>query len=322
MKNFLKILLISVVSLVLLLAGFVIWSVGIEPNMLVVKKVQLRLPDWQSEHDNFKIAVLTDMHIGSNGTKLGKVKRLVKLTNKQKPDMILLLGDIDPELIKQSEIKQDEIIEALKQLSAPYGVISILGNHDFDPPDVINEVLTKSNISVLEDKIIDVKKDGKGFYIVGLRDIWQYAPDVDVKKVVGEIKDDYPIILLSHNPDIFPEVPESVSLTLSGHHHGGQISFPFVGGLFINSEYGQRYTKGHIVENGKHLYVSSGIGTLFYARFANPPEIVILNLNKETDPNKYIINTPPIKGISKNIVALNPVLYEWFKKYLPEHLQN
>ena len=65
---------------------------------------------------------------------------------------------------------------------------------------------------------------------------------------------------MAHEPDIFPQVPERVSLTISGHTHGGQVDLPFFGRLVVPSAYGQRYAYGHVVENDRHLIVSGGLG--------------------------------------------------------------
>jgi predicted MPP superfamily phosphohydrolase len=84
---------------------------------------------------------------------------------------------------------------------------------------------------------------------------------------------------LTHNPDIFPSVPAQVNLTLAGHTHGGQVSLPFFGPIIVPSKYGVRYARGHIVEDGKHLFVSPGIGTsILPVRFLTPPEISVLLL--------------------------------------------
>jgi predicted MPP superfamily phosphohydrolase len=69
------------------------------------------------------------------------------------------------------------------------------------------------------------------------------------------------VLLLTHNPDIFPQVPERVTLTLAGHTHGGQVWLPLVGRPIVPSRFGQRFGAGHIVENGRHLFVATGLGT-------------------------------------------------------------
>ena len=85
---------------------------------------------------------------------------------------------------------------------------------------------------------------------------------------------------MAHEPDLFPSIPERVSLTLSGHTHGGQVKIPFDGRPIVPSRYGDRYAYGLIVENGRRLFVSSGIGTsILPVRFLVPPEISILELH-------------------------------------------
>ncbi len=79
-------------------------------------------------------------------------------------------------------------------------------------------------------------------------------------------------------------VPERVTVTLSGHTHGGQVNLPFIGRPVIPSKYGQRFAYGHIVEDGRHLLVSSGLGLSgLPVRFMTPPEIGVMTL---TSPDR------------------------------------
>jgi predicted MPP superfamily phosphohydrolase len=87
------------------------------------------------------------------------------------------------------------------------------------------------------------------------------------------------VLLITHNPDLFPEVPDRVMLTLAGHTHGGQVRLPLIGAPIVPSAYGQRFVAGHIVERGRHLFVSTGIGTSdIPVRFGVPPAIFVLTL--------------------------------------------
>lgn len=87
------------------------------------------------------------------------------------------------------------------------------------------------------------------------------------------------MILLVHEPDIFTEVPARVALTLAGHTHGGQIRLPLVPPLWTPSEYGTRFTYGHIVEDSRHMIVSGGLGCSGVPlRLGVPPEIVRIEL--------------------------------------------
>src|SRR5688572_24111592 len=72
---------------------------------------------------------------------------------------------------------------------------------------------------------------------------------------------DEPVLLLTHNPDVFPDVPSRVALTLAGHTHGGQVAVPFFGRPIVPSRYGERYAYGLVVEEGRALFVSPGLGT-------------------------------------------------------------
>ena len=87
------------------------------------------------------------------------------------------------------------------------------------------------------------------------------------------------MILLVHEPDIFTQVPPRVALTLAGHTHGGQIVFPMMPPLWVPSEYGARFAYGHIVEQGRHMIVSGGLGcSNVPLRLGVPPEIVRVTL--------------------------------------------
>ena len=114
---------------------------------------------------------------------------------------------------------------------------------------------------------------GKEFYIVGIEDM--ITGEADLYKAIGTI--DKPAILLSHTPDIFPKVPKSLNLTLSGHTHGGQVRIPFFGPIFTASDYQDKYAKGLIIEKDKKLITTTGIGvSIFPIRFNCSPEIVVI----------------------------------------------
>jgi predicted MPP superfamily phosphohydrolase len=87
------------------------------------------------------------------------------------------------------------------------------------------------------------------------------------------------VIVLTHSPDVFPEVPVRVALTLAAHTHGGQVRLPPFPPPIVPSAFGSRYAAGHIVEEGRHLFVTTGVGTsILPVRFAVRPEVVLLAL--------------------------------------------
>jgi predicted MPP superfamily phosphohydrolase len=85
---------------------------------------------------------------------------------------------------------------------------------------------------------------------------------------------------MTHNPDVFPFVPDRVSLAVAGHTHGGQVRLPLVGRPVVPSRFGQRFAAGHVVEGSRHLFVATGVGTsILPVRFRVPPAVAVLTLS-------------------------------------------
>lgn len=100
----------------------------------------------------------------------------------------------------------------------------------------------------------------------------------DLPGTLAKITGDAPVILMAHEPDIFPRVPDRVAVTLCGHTHGGQVRLLGYSPI-VPSRHGNRYAHGHIVEDGRNLVVSGGLGcSILPVRFGMPPEIVLLEL--------------------------------------------
>jgi len=150
--------------------------------------------------------------------------------------------------------------------------------------------MKKVGISVFENDVLRLEKAGQPFWLAGLADQWALFPNKgltrgrhvgldDLDGTLERIDDDAPVILMAHEPDIFPQVPDGVALTLSGHTHGGQIR---LGGYspVVPSKYGNKYAYGHIQENGRDLLVSGGLGcSMIPVRFGVPPEINLIEIS-------------------------------------------
>jgi uncharacterized protein len=273
------------ILLILLLLAWIAW---LEPNSMTINKKVIELSNWHKEHNGYKIAVISDLHISWPYINENKVRQIVELTNAQKPDLVVILGDYAPaDLINhfatKSQIKNEIIkpLEELKNLDKP--VISVLGNHDWGfNGDFIRNILKKSGIKVLENQSTVISKNNEAINIAGVADLWFRTPNI--YGTLGKIKNKDPIILLSHNPDLFPDVPKRVELTLAGHTHGGQINLPIIRAYLAPSAFGERYIKGLIKEKNHYIFVSSGIGTTCLPlRFLDPPEITILEIRKKNN---------------------------------------
>lgn len=308
MKNFSKILSISFISLLILFVVLCIDLFFIEPNILLTKSQKLEIPHWNKDLDGFKIALITDIHLGTKFVDLKKLARIVKIVNSKNPDLIVICGDLDAKSISKEKYSTAQIANILKNLKSKHGVIAVMGNHDYVPPSVVKNIYQKSNIILLENEDYYFSHNAKTLRIVGFKDLWHFKSNPI--QVVGMKDKTTPTVVLTHNPDYFPQMPNFVSLTLSGHTHGGEIVLPFIGSFFIPSEYGQRYRNGYIIENNKHLFVSRGVATLSGGRFLDPPEINILTLYSQKEIPQ---NTKVIKGIKSNYA---PKTIRILKKHL------
>lgn len=264
----------------MIFAALGLWAFWIEPARLVTHRFALSPPNWHAEHRGLKIAVLTDLHVGSPRNGVEKLRQVIARTNEERPDLVVILGDLVIRGVIGGEFVEPEPIAGnLRDLRAPLGVFAVLGNHDwwYDGPRVMR-ALAGAGVTVLENQAHPVEHKGKRFWIVGVADLLMRRPDVEGSlKQTGDGGE--PAIIITHNPDIFPSVPPRVSLTLAGHTHGGQVDLPFVGRLIVPSRYGQRYAAGHIVEDNRHLVVGSGVGSsILPVRFRVPPEVAIVTL--------------------------------------------
>lgn len=274
-----KILIVSFVCLSFLGAYMLL----VEPFQIRIVEKGISSSKWQ-EQKPLKIALITDVHAIWPWMTPSHVERIVKKANDQKPDLILLLGDYVATHPFGVQLDPENGLEPYKKLNAPCGVFFVLGNHDLhgNGSEGWPQALRGLGMPVLENRSVKANCGEREFWVSGLEDLWWQ--NADVKKTLDYVTDDKPIIVMMHNPDSFVDVPERVALSVAGHTHGGQIRFPLIGSVeaVIPSRYGKRFVYGHIQEDGKDLFVSSGLGsTGLPLRLLTPPEIVMLTLKSE-----------------------------------------
>jgi len=265
---------------IFLIAGsLAVWAFFIEPNRLVTHYATIQIDQLPYKLSDLKIALLSDIHAGSAFIDEAKLRLIVERTNQLNPDLILIAGDfVAGDRGNTHRIEPEVFAPILKNLRASLGVYAVLGNHDwwYDAPKV-RTALEANGIRVLDNEFTFVSSRGGPIFLVGLADLWEGQQRI--QETIAKIPDGPPIIALTHNPDIFPELPKRVTLLLAGHTHGGQVRFPLIGTVVQSSRYGDRYASGHVVENGHHLFVTTGIGTsIVPVRFGVAPEIVLLTL--------------------------------------------
>jgi predicted MPP superfamily phosphohydrolase len=269
---------------VFLIAGlFAGYCLLIEPYRVQVTRWTVSTPKWTNDKP-LKIAVIADPHLIYPWKPPAFLKRVIEKTNALQPDIILLLGDYIGTHALGWPVNPEEGTKPYGDLKAPLGIYAIVGNHDVVQgyPEAKGwlEALSKK-VTVLQNQAI---KTGD-FWIAGLEEPYRQNPDIE--KTMESITDQTPVIMMTHNPDMFPEIPDRVALTLAGHTHAGQVQLPFIGALpqVVPSVYGLRFLHGHIREGTKDLIVSSGLGeTGLPIRLNALPEIVLVTLEKENNP--------------------------------------
>jgi uncharacterized protein len=261
---------------------FVAWVVLIEPDRLVVNATRLELPGWPARLKGLRIAAIADIHAGGLSVTPRKLRLLVEKTNETQPDLILLAGDFVDTALGLAPLAPETVATELGGLRARHGVFAVLGNHDawLDGPRV-RRAIESAGIRVLENRTLKLdmsERGGQRMWIVGFGDLWTGAPNPVA--TLRDLDDNAPVVAFTHNPDLFPQVPARVVLTIAGHTHGGQAAIPFIGRPVVPSKFGERFAAGHIVEGGRHLFVTTGIGvSILPVRFRVTPEIALLTLD-------------------------------------------
>jgi hypothetical protein len=269
-------------ALALVLAA---WAFLIEPDRLVVREHRIVLPDstgWPPELKGLRVAAISDVHAGGLYVTRDKLRLIVQQTNDTQPDLILLAGDFVDTALGLAPLDPEIVAAEFQSLRARHGVYAVLGNHDwwFDGTRV-RKALEAVGIRFLENNVAKVdlpERNGQRLWIAGFGDLWEGAPNVVA--TLKKLEDNAPVVALTHNPDLFPQVPARVALTIAGHTHGGQAVLPIIGRPVVPSDFGERYAAGQIVEGGRHLFVTTGIGvSILPVRFRVTPEISLLTIN-------------------------------------------
>ncbi|CUU42340.1 putative metallophosphoesterase [Blastochloris viridis] len=265
-------------------AAYGLW---LEPvRRLDVTEYRIAPPHWPSGV-RMRVALVADIHAGDPFMPIDRVAEVVARTNALKPDLIVLLGDYraDHRFVTRA-IEPDETFARLAELSAPLGVYGILGNHDYWHGVVpFRAAFTATGIALLENGVATVPTPAGPVFLIGTASMiavplgrGRFRGFDDLPGTLAKVPLGAPVLLAAHEPDLFVRVPDRVSLTMSGHTHGGQVRL-FGFSPHVPSKYGNRFAYGHVVEDGRHLVVSGGLGlSTIPMRIGVPPEIVLLTL--------------------------------------------
>jgi predicted MPP superfamily phosphohydrolase len=256
-----------------------IWGLLIEPDRLVVREVNIDSPAWPDDRPPLRIAIASDLHAGAPHVDGAKLDQIVATLNAADADVIVLLGDyLIQHLPGGKPMAIDAIAARLAPLRARHGVFSVLGNHDWmGDGEGLWRALDAAGIRVLENSAAPLPGFDDAVWLAGIADDSTRTPDV--RAALASVPPRATVIVATHDPGVFADVSARAALILAGHTHGGQVVLPFIGPLYIPGRAPLHHAHGLIVEDGKRMYVTGGVGTsVLPLRFLVPPELVIATL--------------------------------------------
>ena len=284
-RDFLQLLKIGVIDLTLLAAGRGLYSFIVEPGLVKVESISLKLKRLSPGFSGIRIAQVSDIHMGG-WMNAERLQNVVDLVFAQKPDLLLFTGDflIGHGFDDDSEQAVHDLVTVLLSLTASTPSFGILGNHDYwTNPNAVRGMLHACNIMELTNKVFTLHRGKEILHICGVDDVWE--GDVRLEHVLGQITDDGAAILMAHEPDFADTTAATgrFDLQVSGHSHGGQVVIPLIGPPIL-PYLGQKYPAGLYQIGKMYQYTNRGVGVgRIPIRFNCPPEITLFTLNGEKD---------------------------------------
>lgn len=246
-----------------------------EAKWLRVERITIPLRNLAPEFAGTTIAFLSDIHHGPF-VPLSYVKHAVATANALHPDVVALGGDY----VHQSRDYARPCLAELGKLRAKIGRFAVLGNHDHyhNGRETAKQALRDNGLPELTNCGAWLRRGRARLWICGVGDLWRDKQDLSASLQDATTSD--AVILLSHNPDYVERIRDPrVGLVLSGHTHGGQVSFPVVGAPVVPSHYGQKYAHGVVQGPVAKAFVTRGVGTITPpVRFCCRPEIALITL--------------------------------------------
>ncbi len=276
-----KTLLIILIILGMLI--FLYW----QNNDIVVRKIEYTNEKIPADFKGFKLLQISDLHNKQFGK---EQKNIIKLIEKEKPDAIIITGDI----IDANRTDSDIALELIKGIIKIAPIYYVTGNHESEAREYreLAAEMTKLGVVVMGNNIEKIIRNESSIYICGIDDLGFIDRNIGLNNMKNEFKDRLTLlgienkenfqILLSHRPEFFDYYQEAgFDLVFSGHAHGGQIRIPLIGGLIAPGQgIFPRYTTGPYYQKQSALIVSRGLGnSKFPFRIFNRPELVTVEFD-------------------------------------------
>lgn len=271
--------------------ALLVWTTWIEPRLYEINRHTVTIHKWL-DHP-LKILHLSDIHFAKPDRVLSAFfDRLAK----EHFHFVFITGDI-----MDCEDGIPVCVENVKKLRPSHGMYAVFGNHDYyyygfadvfihnfpgqNKPlrehraERLKQALEEVGVRVLRNETEPVFVDGIPMLIHGLDD--PTTGRANVREAMQNFDSKKINILLTHTVDVFLDIGENeIDLSFSGHSHGGQVRFPFIGPVITHTTIGRQYASGVLPLKGAVCSISRGMGAsrFFYSRLLCRPEAIMLSV--------------------------------------------
>jgi uncharacterized protein len=257
-------------------AAVLAWGYAEATRDPLLRETEVALDGMPEGAQPVRLLLISDLHVAGPDMPPERLARIVARINAIAPDIIAVAGDlVSDKAVATRRYSMTEAVAPLTALRAPLGVYVALGNHDHwrDGP-AARAALAEAGIRELRNDAVRAGPIALG----GLDD--HYTRHADLEAATAAMRAaGGAMVLVSHSPDPFPELPADVGLMLAGHTHCGQIAPWPVGPIATASRHGRRYACGRIEEAGRTLIVTAGLGTsMLPLRIGAPPDMWLVTL--------------------------------------------
>lgn len=252
------------------------YGVMVRRRWVRVRALDVPIAGLDAAFDGYRIAHLSDLHIGGLWPR-GRAARWSDRVGALDVDLVALTGDY----VTSGDAFHEDIAAVLSSMRARDGVVAVLGNHDYlGDVEALVTRLRAGGVEVLRNEHRLLARGAAAVTIAGVDDT--STRRADVARALEGRSEALPLIVLAHDPQLFPELARrGAALVLSGHTHWGQIAVPFLATRWNFSRLSYRYHAGTYREGGTLLYISPGLGTTGPpVRLGAPPEITVLRLRR------------------------------------------
>lgn len=270
---------LGLAALVAVLAGLLVLALGYSNARAdpIVREASVPVDGWPEGERPLKVLALSDVHVAGPDMPPSRVERIAEQLNALSPDLILVAGDLISEKRTATKLyTEEEVAAPFATFEARLGMVVAPGNHDhWVDLDAMVTALEGHGITVLRNEAVK-----RGPLLIGaVDDDYTGHDDVPATFAALDALGEGPVVVVSHTPDIVPDLPRVVSAVFAGHTHCGQISLPVIGPISTLSSYGDRFACGMIRDGGQTVFVGAGLGTsILPLRYGTPPDVWLVTL--------------------------------------------